>query len=93
MAECTEELYHVLRLQDECKAGKQLISALSSLNLFRYCLLQIESQCQSAASVSSASANCHALNVTFTCGSIHVNYVLALLVSQAHAANVSIVTP
>ena len=53
------------------------------------CLIQLESQCQSAASVSLANVDCQTLNVTFTCGSIHVNYVLAFLLSQAQATNVS----
>ena len=46
-----------------------------------HCLLvQIESQCQSTASVNSANADCQATNVTFTCeGSmIQVDYVLVL---------------
>ena len=53
------------------------------------CSIQLESQCQSAASVSLANVDCQTLNVTFTCGSIHVSYVLAFLLSQAQATNVS----
>ena len=41
-------------------------------------MVQIESQCQSAASVNSANADCQATNVTFTCGSLHVAYELLL---------------
>ena len=46
-----------------------------------HCLLvQIESQCQSTASVNSANVYCQATNVTFTCeGSrIHIDYALVL---------------
>ena len=45
--------------------------------LYRW-LIQIESQCQSTASVNSANADCQAANVTFTCGSLHVAYELLL---------------
>ena len=50
-----------------------------------HCLLvQIESQCQSTASVNSADADCQATNVTFTCegSSLLVDYVLVLRVLE-----------
>ena len=51
-------------------------------------MIQIESQCQTTASVNSAHGNCQATNVTFTCegSNIHFDYELLLRVLESQVS-------